>query len=94
MKQIGLKRLLALFMALVMCFSLLPASAFADSGEEGDFGVEDGFDPAPEEGGWDAEPCEHEPLEAVTENECADLHGARQPRRGRVLRPLRRGAQP
>ena len=63
----NLKKLLALLLALTMCFSLLPVSAFAGE-PEGEITVEDSQDPpAPDED----EVCEHEPAEAVTENEVA-----------------------
>ena len=77
MKQIGLKRLLALFMVLALCFSLLPVSALAE-GEDGDVGFAEEFEEpvseTPEEGEdllSDEIPCEHEPAEAVSENEIA-----------------------
>ena len=71
------KKLLALLLVLTMCFSLLPLPAFAEGPEDEEEQIEElqefeDVEP-PEEGddGGDGEACEHEPAEAVRENELA-----------------------
>ena len=72
MKHASMKKLLALLLALTLCFSLLPVAAFAEEADE-EITVEETQDPpgTPEEdeGDGEDEVCEHVPAEAVSENE-------------------------
>ena len=69
MKNTNLRRLLALLLMLVMCFSLLPAAAFAEDGVDGDdpgYTEPENRDPEQEE----TEPHVHEYVPTVTEPSC------------------------
>ena len=64
-----LKRALALFLCLVLCFSLLPVSAFAEGEQEDEPQLEEACEPEENDPPEEGEICDHVPAEAVTENE-------------------------
>ena len=78
MSTASMKRLLALFLALVMCFSMLPVSAFAEGdGEDDGFVIEEPEDYTPEpepdpETVKEESAHEHEYVPVVTEPACTE----------------------